>query len=595
MNRPVPQDQTAARLVPEPGGSRAAINLPPGHPLVVGRRGQGVLVIDGPELSRRHAVLWLQDGSWRVRDEGSLNGTFVNGQRITETVLAPGDRVNFGGKAEYRLEIKTRDQDGTRTAHPVVARSDTLVSRLFCLGLAPQDGGRTLVLRRPLTIVGRNATADLVLDDPGVSGIHARIERSGGRTNLLDSGSRNGTVVNGKTVKRAVLAPGDEVVFGNRAFLVKRTLMPTGTLMVGVAGAALVMVLAFLLPALFRAGTGSVDRLWTRDMYLAQVSESLVLAVRALDTDPPAVEVARAQFAVARRSLVAADLLPLEGSTERDLREAFTQAAAEDRVARELADRDIFDLYRSLDEPRTADRRERERQPEAATGSAAQASPPGAGEDFDLDQELSRLVAQFGIDTRHRPIPSEMRAEVARFIEFWTGPRRNFTQRTILRSREHLDMIREQMYAHQLPEVFSYLPFIESGYQASITSAAKARGLWQFMPGTGRAYGLRVDGTVDERIDPEKSTAAACRYLESLLNMFGPNAFLCAVAAYNKGENGMARCLKKYGDWHSTWKFWDVVKRSNGCLKQETVEYVPRFLAAAIIMRRPEVFGFSID
>ncbi len=77
--------------------------------------------------------------------------------------------------------------------------------------------------------------------------------------------------------------------------------------------------------------------------------------------------------------------------------------------------------------------------------------------------------------------------------------------------------------------------------------------------------------------------------------MFGPNAFLCSVAAYNKGENGMARCLKKYGDWRSTWKFWDVVENGNGCLKQETVEYVPRFLAAAIVMRRPEVFGLATD
>jgi hypothetical protein len=65
---------------------------------------------------------------------------------------------------------------------------------------------------------------------------------------------------------------------------------------------------------------------------------------------------------------------------------------------------------------------------------------------------------------------------------------------------------------------------------------------------------------------------------------------MCAIAAYNKGEYGMVTCLKRIS-WRSQWKFWDMVERGDGCLKQETIEYVPRFLAAAIVMRRPEAFG----
>ena len=241
---------------------------------------------------------------------------------------------------------------------------------------------------------------------------------------------------------------------------------------------------------------------------------------------------------------------------------------------------DIYDLYRSLREPVAVE-------PEPEAGNAR--------EEFDLDHELSRLVAQFGVDTRQRPIPDRMREEVERFIEFWTVEKRGFTERSIERGRPHLEMIRRELRAAQLPEVFCYLPFIESGYQDRITSTAKARGLWQFMPATGRAHGLRVDDEVDERTDPQKSTRAACSYLNSLLVEFGPNAFMCAVAAYNKGENGMRRCLKRSANWRSTWKFWDVVAANDGCLRQETVEYVPRFLAAAVVLRRPEVFGLAMN
>ena len=69
---------------------------------------------------------------------------------------------------------------------------------------------------------------------------------------------------------------------------------------------------------------------------------------------------------------------------------------------------------------------------------------------------------------------------------------------------------------------------------------------------------------------------------------------MCAVAAYNKGHNGMRRCLNRNAEnWRSSWKFWDLVAANDGCLKPETIEYVPRFLAAVIVMRRPEVFGLD--
>jgi membrane-bound lytic murein transglycosylase D len=101
-----------------------------------------------------------------------------------------------------------------------------------------------------------------------------------------------------------------------------------------------------------------------------------------------------------------------------------------------------------------------------------------------------------------------------------------------------------------------------------------------------------VNDGVDERTDPQLATVAACRYINDLMATFGANAFDCAVAAYNKGEYGMVSCLRGVS-WKSRWKFWDAAERKDGCLKQETIEYVPRFLAAAIVMRRAEAFGFE--
>lgn len=571
------KDNTSAQLVPSaPGASLPLIALTAGAPLTVGRSDEADVTLPDSSLSRRHATVWHQDGEWWVRDEGSLNGTWVNGERTEGVQLLDGDVVDFGGNAAYRFVVREKAAEKhDRTAYR---------SPAFCLALQPEDGGKRFLLRRKLSIVGRNRTADLQLDDPSVSGVHAKIEYARGRVVVHDSGSKNGTVVNGEPVRRLGLVPGDRVAFGGVHFTVQRTWLPSAMALSGAVGGVLVALAILLVPLLVNTSSSQAEPLWTRDMYLAQVSESLRLAIEACDEEPRRTDVAEAQFAIAKRSLIGADEMRPDRQTDDDLARALRKAADHDRMQRLLHGRDIWEVYRSLSEAPP--------EPEPAAEPARRQAPAEA---FDLDRELSRMVAQFGIDTRQRPIPPQMRDEVERYIEFWTVEKRSFTERAYRRGAPHLDMIRAELREAQLPEVFCYLPFIESGYQADVTSSAQARGLWQFMPATGRAHGLRIDDEVDERIDPRKATKAACSYINSLLNMFGPNAFLCAVAAYNKGENGMARCLKKNANWRSAWKFWDVASAGDGCLKQETIEYVPRFLAAAVVLRRPEVFGLTTD
>jgi membrane-bound lytic murein transglycosylase D len=136
-----------------------------------------------------------------------------------------------------------------------------------------------------------------------------------------------------------------------------------------------------------------------------------------------------------------------------------------------------------------------------------------------------------------------------------------------------------------LPSDLVYLSLVESGFNPYAYSRAKATGPWQFMKGTAKVYGLRVDAYIDERRDPIKSTVAAARYLRDLYDLFG--AWPLAMAAYNAGEGKVMRALHKA----RAESFSEISKTR--LIRRETKEYVPRFMAATIIARNPDRYGFT--
>jgi membrane-bound lytic murein transglycosylase D len=115
-------------------------------------------------------------------------------------------------------------------------------------------------------------------------------------------------------------------------------------------------------------------------------------------------------------------------------------------------------------------------------------------------------------------------------------------------------MIRDVLKARGLPEELAYTAMIESGFNPVAVSRAGAKGMWQFMAGTARGYGLRVDLWIDERLDPEKSTIAAAAYLRDLYTMFG--SWTLAQAAYNAGEVKVSRAIRATGSSD----FWTLAK-----------------------------------
>ncbi len=202
------------------------------------------------------------------------------------------------------------------------------------------------------------------------------------------------------------------------------------------------------------------------------------------------------------------------------------------------------------------------------------------GQDAALETELKKWDQNLKTD-----VPVASNKEVKAYLVYFTTDRKQVMRNYLSRSTRYLPLIQEIFQEHGLPEDLAYLAMIESGFNPYAYSPAHAAGMWQFISGTGRRYGLAVDNYVDERRDPVKSTHAAAKYLLDLYKQFG--SWYLAAASYNCGEGRVAREIN--GSNHKN--FWDL--SNNQCLPKETKNYVPQMIAATIIAKNPEKFGFT--
>lgn len=176
---------------------------------------------------------------------------------------------------------------------------------------------------------------------------------------------------------------------------------------------------------------------------------------------------------------------------------------------------------------------------------------------------------------------------IGRALGYFQTALRDSIQASLYRSRDYKEMIDAILDEYGLPRALAYLPVIESAYLPQLTSRAGAHGIWQFMPATGRLYGLHSDWWIDERADPVKSTHAAARYLSDLHREFGDWAL--TLAAYNCGPGRVHQALKQ----HKVRTFWELLDR--GALPKETRGYVPTFFATLLIVSNPPMYGFRLS
>ncbi|WP_186649021.1 lytic transglycosylase domain-containing protein [Fluviispira vulneris] len=196
-------------------------------------------------------------------------------------------------------------------------------------------------------------------------------------------------------------------------------------------------------------------------------------------------------------------------------------------------------------------------------------------------------IAYPTIDRLEFDFPIVINAQVLQWINYFRGPGRKSFVVWLKRSRSVIPEMESTLELHGLPKDLVYLSMIESGYSPKALSSAGAVGLWQFMPATGREYGLKINDYVDERRNIKKSTKAAARYLTKLYNMFG--GWHLATASYNVGPGRVQKTLRNYGEDSS---FFELT--SMGVVNRETADYVPKLIAAMIISKNPDKFGFDI-
>ncbi|PLX02882.1 MAG: lytic transglycosylase [Marinilabiliales bacterium] len=209
------------------------------------------------------------------------------------------------------------------------------------------------------------------------------------------------------------------------------------------------------------------------------------------------------------------------------------------------------------------------------------------------DSVYEQRLAKLNLET---PIELTYNKEVKKYIELYANKKRGLTSRVMGLAKLYFPLFEEQLDRFDMPLEIKYLAIVESALIPTAGSHKGAKGLWQFMYGTGKVYGLKVSSMVDDRYDPYKSTVAACEHLSDLYDIYGD--WSMALAAYNSGAGNVNRALRRAGGTKNYWAIWPFLPR-------ETRGYVPAFIAVNYVFNYapehnikavdPEYYYFDTD
>lgn len=482
--------------------------------------------------------------------------------------------------------------------------------------------------------IGRAEDCDLRYDvrkDSKVSGHHAHIVLQQGGYWLVDTGSTNGTTVNGERVVKQLLKTGDRIVFGNPGG-------PEVEVEVEVApgrrretSEGISTEFAMVDPAIAEAFKAREEAekvasvLKTRlrdssakelvDVAAKRVAEERVKAGKAHSghsmfilagtfhavsnkvkekTRRKWVRVVLAVAGVAAFAVLVmgtviflqqrriAEMLDQKQAIDSEILAVEQQMQEETDPTRLAQLEEILGVLTGSAELTVA------RISEKDSGAAAAAIARDT-----LERDIRAILAKFNAETYAIPpifkerlqfhideltrLPPLLKAIYARRNRYWPTITREFK-------------------ALGLPEEMAYVAWAESKFDSDALSEAGARGMWQMTTTTAQALGLRVDGGVDERLDVARQTHAAARHLANLLAEFGEDSFMLVLASYNRGESGVRRALHQVAQEAGGFRkdkrdFWHLYRMKK--LPPETREYVPKVLAAAIVAGNPARYGLA--
>ncbi|MBC7370408.1 MAG: LysM peptidoglycan-binding domain-containing protein [Bdellovibrionaceae bacterium] len=230
----------------------------------------------------------------------------------------------------------------------------------------------------------------------------------------------------------------------------------------------------------------------------------------------------------------------------------------------------------------------------ASTTTTANAPDPSAVKAGEEDAPPLKDLESFRVKDAEGPkvvdqeleaIPTEVNPLVEQWVGYFQGRGRRHMERYLARSTRYEKLMKKVLKDNGLPEDLFYIALIESGFNTQARSHAAAVGYWQFIRGTGKRYGLEISALVDERKDPVLATQAAAEYFKGLYSVFG--SWYLAMASYNVGENRVKREVMN----HYTRDFWELAKKKR--FPKETIHYIPKFIAAKLIAKDPEKYGFA--
>ena len=476
--------------------------------------------------------------------------------------------------------------------------------------------------------IGRGADCDVRFDarmDTRVSTHHAEIRFDNGNYLVVDTGSSNGTLVNGKMVKSQKLRSGDKIVFGAQGgpevrFEVDNTggFKPVS---VGNGGYGQPVQQA-------PVGYGQVPQKHKAELQpsadaaaLAREAQNKIAQARVMSGGQPS---GQTMFIMAdtlkkveavtqkksgkkwKKVVLSVVLLAFCGfgvmgfiiweqkqqiekivhkkdNFDKQIQKIQLQMQLESDPEKLQALEDQLTLLTGKAQATIGELEQKDK------GAAAKAEESG---DY-LDKNIRRILRKFDADTY--AVPPIFKERLKYYIDQKTS-NMHMLKQVYARKKQYWPTIVKEFSALGLPEEIAFVAWQESNFDTFAQSAVGARGMWQFMDFQARKYGLRVsenwrNGGYDERTDVQKETHIAAAYLFDLLSEFGGDAFMLAIASYNKGENGMRNVLHQVGFRKEQRDFWHLYRLKK--LPEETMEYVPQILAAAIICNDPKKYGLE--